>query len=97
MPAHSKQIEECARSRRYVHFALPAVDPRDRNLANHEIRAAREKKNFDVETKSIELLQRKQQLRRTGAEQLEAALRIVDAAKDQQLHSPIEHAPNHMT
>src|SRR5262245_22415700 len=97
MPSHGEEIEKCARSRRHVYFAPARVDPRDGNLADHEARAPRQKENLDVEPKSIELLQRKQQLCCARAEQLEPALRVVDSPEHEHLHRPIEYTPNRMT
>ena len=63
MPAYGEQIQESAYSRRDVDFAFTSIHPRNGNFANDEVCAARKKKNFDIEPKSIELLERKQQLR----------------------------------
>ena len=56
------------------------------------------KRILDIETEPVKALQREQRSpQRVGAEQLEAALGVVDAAQHKQLHEPVEDATNRMT
>src|SRR5258705_240736 len=92
VPPPRDQVEDPARARRETHLAPAAPHPGDGNLANREARAPREKENLDVEAEPIEPLQREERLRGAGAEQLEAALRVVDPAQHDDLHHPVEDA-----
>src|SRR5205807_1234188 len=89
-------IDEPARTGAEGDLAPAAVDPGHRNLPDDQARPPRQEEDLDIEAESFELLQRKERLRRAAAEQLEPALRVVDAAQHQQLHHPVEDAADDM-
>src|SRR5687767_9141354 len=70
------------------------VRPVDRHLSNLVAAALRHQQDFYVEAEAIDAHPGKQILRGGGAEQLESALRVLNAADRQGLHQSVEGTPD---
>ena len=76
-------------------FLIPV--PRDPDLADRQPRTIGERQHLHVERKAVDRQVRTDRLDRGSAEQLEAALRVADAADDEGADEPVEGAPDDVT
>ena len=96
-PADAKDVDKRQRSASEGDTTLLVPVPRHADFADRQTRPIGEREHLHVEREAVDRQVRTDRLHRVSAEQLEAALRVADAADDEGADEPVEEAPDEVT